>query len=284
MTGVQADLAAAVEIGQKAVDATAEEDPRRATYLFNLGLTLEQRFAQTEVQLDYDAPVAALAAASGLESAVPSTRINAARAAARLVAGPDTGRAADLLEAAVRMLSEMPPRQLNRSDQQYALGSTAGLASDAAAAMALSGSGGAAPGRDQAIRALRLLESGRAVLLSQALDARDDLTDLREQHPGLAERFTVLRDRLDQPEAVVALSASGWSAPAGSAAQLTEYRRRLAGEFAETLARIRSLDGFASFGLPPAAGELLEQAAAGPIVTFNISSQHSDALLLTADA
>ena len=99
----------------------------------------------------------------------------------------------------MRLLPEVAPRQLERSDQQYAIGEFAGLAGDAAA-LALADPTGATSG-ERAARALRLLEAGRAVLLSQALDTRSDLTDLRHQHPGLAARFIELRDLLDQPSA-----------------------------------------------------------------------------------
>jgi hypothetical protein len=58
-------------------------------------------------------------------------------------------------------------------------------------------------------------------------------------------------------------------------------RRHVADDLTALLAQIRDLDGFQSFGLPPATGELLAQAKAGPVVTFNISSYRSDALILT---
>lgn len=61
-------------------------------------------------------------------------------------------------------------------------------------------------------------------------------------------------------------------------------RRLLARRLSETLAEIRGLDGFATFGLPPSTAELHTQAAEGPVITFNISQYRSDALLLTPDA
>ena len=137
------------------------------------------------------------------------------------------------------LLSEVAPRQLARTDQQYAIGGFAGLASDAAA-LALTDTPGPAPSEQQAAQALGLLKAGRAVLLSQALDARDDLTDLHRQHPELAQRFTSLRDQLDQP-ADIPQPVTG---PAGGTAMAADLRRaqqrhQLAEQFAETLAAIR---------------------------------------------
>ena len=52
--------------------------------------------------------------------------------------------------------------------------------------------------------------------------------------------------------------------PQPSPAATAQDRRQLAGELAAMLEQIRALDGFASFGLPPATGELLAQAASRP--------------------
>ena len=57
----------------------------------------------------------------------------------------------------------------------------------------------------------------------------------------------------------------------------------LAAELADILDRIRGLEGFESFALPPTVDELLAEAAHGPIVTFSVSSHRCDALVLTAE-
>ena len=62
-----------------------------------------------------------------------------------------------------------------------------------------------------------------------------------------------------------------------------DERRQLADELAATLTSIRAKDGFASFGLPPETGQLLDLAGPGPVVSFNISEYRCDALLLTKD-
>jgi hypothetical protein len=216
--------------------------------------------------------------AAGLSSASASSRIRAARAAAALCVEADPALAAGLLDRAVRLLPEVTARRLERGDQQYAISEFAGLASDAAA-MALAEPSGVSGEREAS--ALGLLEAGRAVLLSQALDTRSDMTDLRQKHPGLATILATLREQLDQPsDAVRQLIHPGDAAeiPLGQAA---ERRRDLARQLAEALAEIRALDGFASFGLPPTTAELLSQAAPGPVVTSNVTDHRSDALILT---
>ncbi|MGC0327681.1 tetratricopeptide (TPR) repeat protein [Streptomyces sp. SAI-170] len=266
LTGAPGDLDEAVRFGREAVRATVPADhPDAATRWNNLGLALGALHVRTEDPVVLAQAVAAHVAAWETPAAPPFVRIRAAQAAANLLAtAEDRESAADLLEAAVRLLPEVAPRRLERGDQQYTLSLFPGLAGDAAA-LALDRSGGTAA--ERAARALQLLESGRAVLLSQALNTRNDLTDLRRLRPGLAERFTRLRDLLDQP-------APGGPGPA-------EERHRLAQEFAATLAQIRADEEFRRFGLPPAVDELLDQAQDGPVVVFNVSRHRSDALLLT---
>ena len=186
---------------------------------------------------------------------------------------------------AVRLLPEVATRRLERSDQQYALGGFAGLAADAAA-LVLADPDASTSGTNRAQRALGLLEAGRAVLLSQALDTRSDLTDLRRLQPLLAAQFVQLRDKLDQPPDDAAARNSqtdGASTPARSASQPVTNRRQLADRLAAVLEQIRALDGFASFGRPPALSDLLADATDGPVIAFSISAYRSDALLLTAN-
>ena len=58
-------------------------------------------------------------------------------------------------------------------------------------------------------------------------------------------------------------------------------RRQADAEFTQLLARIRSLEGFAAFALPPSARQLEAEAEQGPVVVFNVSAHRSDAILLT---
>ncbi|GAX51752.1 hypothetical protein [Streptomyces olivochromogenes] len=112
--------------------------------------------------------------------APPWVRLQTAHAAAGLLADTAPGRAADLMETAVRLLPQVAPRRLGRADRQQALRGLTSLPHDAAAL--------AVPEPERAMRALRLLEAGRAVPLSQALETRDDLSDLRRSHPSRAPR------------------------------------------------------------------------------------------------
>jgi hypothetical protein len=282
--GDVADLAAAIEAGYAAVGSTPVGHPDQARYLMSTATTLLARSGISGVPDDVQAVVDMFAQAAEHAAAPPSTRISAARAAGVLAAESQPGRSAELLGMAVGLLPEVAPRQLERSDQQHGLGGFAGLSGDAAA---LTLAAGAARGDTQcAARALGLLETGRAVLLSQALDTRSDLTDLRQHHPELAARFTDLRDQLDAParQPAPASETAPDAGPAMDSPQaLARDRHHLAADLNAVLEQIRDLGGFESFALPPAASELQAQAGPGPVVTFSVSTYRSDALLLTED-
>ncbi|SOE32592.1 Tetratricopeptide repeat-containing protein [Streptomyces sp. OK228] len=281
-TGSAMDLDDAVAAGQASLDTMHPEHPERADYLFNLGKTLQNRYERTRSRHDFDRALAANLEASRADGARPSMRIRAARAAASLAERSDPDLAANLLAEAVRLLPEVADRRLSRGDQQYAMAEWSGLVGDAAALTLAARAGVPA---DRPVRALQLLETGRGVLFSQALDTRSDLADLRQSHPDLADLFEELRDRLDQPLETMPPPADpmGEVTIAMHAVDAEEHRRCLVGELKTTLDRIRTQEGFADFARPPAVDELLAQAAFGPVVSFNVSHDRSDALLLTSD-
>jgi len=260
LTRSAADLDAAIENLQTAFDHAPADEPGRAGDLYALGGLLAERAGPG----DRGASVEAFRAASAVETAAPSVRIIAATRAAEMTRPSDPGQAAASLEAAIRLLPEVAPRLLQRSDQQHALETVSGLAGQAAELILADHS---EPETERAERALSLLEAGRGVLLSQALETADDLTELRGQHPELAARFEHLRDQLDQPA----------DDPAASARQ----RYRLVNDLNATLLQIRAQEGFSSFGMPPSTGELIAEAAQGPVVVFTTGRDLGYALLLT---
>jgi tetratricopeptide (TPR) repeat protein len=280
-TGNRDDLDAAIGALRAAADGTPEEQAERAGHLTSLGAALRTRFEWTGAEADRTAAVAAFTAAASQQAAAPMERIRAGSTAAWLLARSAPDRAVGLFEAAVALLPELSLRSLSRRDQQQKLAKIGGLAADAAAA-ALADAVTHPGERERAVRALRLLEAGRAVLISQALETRDDLSELRARHPGLAQRFGELRDRLDRAQDRVP-AATKTVAGAGQAVLLAVAgRRRLVGDLAAILDEIRAEDGFGSFGKPPPVAELIAEAAAGPIVVCNAGSSRYDALLVTA--
>lgn len=278
-TAQPTDLDEAVDAGHRSIALISAGNPERSKFLANLADALRERHRRTGAAEDGSAAVAVEIEASAVDTAPAWQRVDMARsAAAALVESGDLPRAADLLDEAVRLLPEVSPRRLHRGDQQYALGGRSGLAGEAAA-LALADTRLAEP--ERARKALSLLETGRAVLISQTLDGRNDLSELRRQDPELAARFVELRDQLDRqwepglPAPAAELGADPAVADVGG-----RDRHELATEFASTLDRIRELDGLASFGQPPDTDNLLAAARQGPVVVLNVSAYGNDALLV----
>lgn len=280
-----ADLDGAIRTAYQAIAITPAGHIWRANALLNLALTLQSRFELTGLPTDRDAALASAVQAGEAAATWSSVRFRA-RALTGTIAGDDPVLAARALADAVLLLPEIVPRHLARGDRQHLIGSFGGIAGAAASAALADPS---VPEAERPARALALLEASRAVLLSQALDTRDDLTDLRGRHSDLAARFTGLRERLDQSDPGqpgTGQPGTGEFQPDETLAALGTQaagRERLEREFAKALAEIRALDGFAHFGLPPSFEELLAEAASGPVVTLTVSARGGGALLLTRD-
>jgi tetratricopeptide (TPR) repeat protein len=175
------DLAEALEWLHAAVEACQEHDPKCAQYLFNLGLALKTRFAITGSSEDFHAAITAWQQATKIKAASAEVRATAAQQWGALAASASKRDLALGGHAeAVALLPLLGWRGLDRNDQLHQLGRWADLASDAAACAILAG---------QRQRAVELLEQGRTVLWSQALETRTDLTALEQADPTLATRI-----------------------------------------------------------------------------------------------
>lgn len=205
------------------------------------------------------------------EAAAADVRLRAARTYGEASAA--SGRDSDALEGyahAVDLLGQVAPRGLARTAQEERLGLTFGLASDAAAMALRAG---------DPDRALALLEQGRGVLLSQQLDARSDLSRLRDLDPALAAEFERVRDALSADGLFLA-GNDAIGAP-GTASRATA-RHSLARQWDALVARVRELPGMAGFLRSPSVAELRAAAGSGPVVVINVSRYRSDAILVTS--
>ncbi|KOG06805.1 CHAT domain-containing protein [Streptomyces viridochromogenes] len=266
------DLDEAVDTGREALDVASADHPLRPGTLLVTAAALRSRFTRGKASADKEEALRLLTEVVRSAAAPPSLRIQGARLGALLSDNADPALEAELLETGILLLPELASHRMSRTDQQYAIASVAEFA-DSAAAAALADTTRPLPERAQ--RALSLLEAGRAVLLGQTLDARGALAELRRVHPELAARFAELRESLDRDIEPLQARDAGLDTP--------DDRVDTAAEMTALLDRIRALDGFADFALPPTADELRSDAGQGPIVTFVLHDRHSHALLLTAD-
>lgn len=181
--------------------------------------------------------------------------------------------AADILEEAVQLLPTACPRLMSDTDKQAYLQQLYGLGSSAAAACL---NAGRSPSH-----ALEVLEAGRGVVASLLLDIRSDLSDLRQEHPDLAERFEMLGEMLNFKSNV----GKDWGVPTEAEdlhPDSSQASRRIClhKEFDELVQAIRNQAGFSKFLLPLSADEMMAAAHAGPIVIINISHIRCDAIIV----
>lgn len=144
------------------------------------------------------------------------------------------------------------------------------LASDAAAAAIEAG---------QLDTAVEFLEQGRTILWSEMRNFRPPLEQLHDVNPEYADELRDLTSQLEHQ----ATSFEGTSTPNESPIPLEvrQKKYRILSERVDNLiARIRKLEGFASF-LGVASFQTLRAAASeGPVIIINISQYRSDAIIV----
>lgn len=278
-----ADLDEAVRLAHRATESVSPADPQRADHWLNLALALHDRYryehrrgrgrAKADRELDW-ALDAAREAANHDVADVP-IRIRAGLAWGDIAAS--TGRHAEAVTAfagVIELLPRVASRELRREDQEDRLGQWTGIAANAAACALAAG---------QEDTALVLLEQGRGVLLSRALDARADLTRLHAVNPALAEEFEELRGALDTRYDLSATFSEVLELDGPADDRTRRVRRAQTERWDDLFTRIRAEPGFAEFAGTPSLDRILAQGADGPVVYLNVSEHRSDAIIVRQD-
>ncbi|WP_439655946.1 CHAT domain-containing protein [Lentzea sp. HUAS TT2] len=265
------DLDQSIAALQRATEVASAESPEQATYLYNLGRNLRVRGELTGRRSDLDSAEACLDRASALATAPVSVRIRAARDRGALAAAAGHfARATDSYATAVRLLPRLAGNGMNRTMVVNRLTEWSGLAPEAAACAINAG----------AIElAVQLLEQGRGVLWTQVLNSRDDLSQLSDVAPALATRLAAVRDELARHSRATSVATDPTVLEHTTSADV-DRRRRLAREWDDLVAQVRTLRGFEDFLAAPRIESLLAAATDGPIVIVNVSRFRCDALIL----
>jgi len=272
-----ADLDAAIDAARQAVAVTPPGHPNLAGYLSNLGTALLARFERTGNNADRDAMIGYWQQASQVPTGAAGLRLAAAGSWADAAAS--AGRiheAADGYQVAVGLLSTVAWHGLSRATREEQLAQWAGLTADAAGCAILD---------SRPELAVELLEQGRSVLWTQALNLRSDLTRLAAAAPELASRLEAARAILDSRMPTLPQSAGDSAPPADSAqyqADDVDVRRHAARNWDDILAQIRTIPGFEHFLAAIPYPELAAAAASGPVVIVNVSRYGGHALIVAA--
>ncbi|QXV57811.1 CHAT domain-containing protein [Amycolatopsis sp. TNS106] len=272
--GDDADAAESIESARRAIDSMTAGDPRVAVAWVTLGRLHERR--RVEGRRDVDAAVAAYRTAVESPAAAPTYRAAAARLwAETAVRHRDWTSATEAFGVAVALLPHVAWHGIERDARERRLTMWEGLARVAAAAALEAGDPG---------RAVELLEQGRSVLWSQALQTRDDLSMLRERDRALHDRLRAVAAKLaattapDIPEA--AATTDPWSDPSQ---RMQSDRIKLAEDWDRLLAEARALPGLEYLLRIPPLATLREGLPAGPVVLLNVDEARCDALIVHED-
>lgn len=257
------DLDKAISRLGRALAQARGNDPNVGLAQLHLGHLLNERAGLPAGESHRAAAQEAFAKAAAAPGLGAAFRLNAQFSLARSLDGQGRHReACDAYEAAIDQIPRLVPRDLGRVDAEQQLEHLQFLSVDAAAC---------ALKTDDPARALRFLEQGRGILLSQLLELRPDLRELRLHAPELADRFDAARQRL------------GTARPTADGPQNWEHRRAAARDWDALLTRIRALPGFTDFLAAPALPDLLGAATDGPVVVVNVGEHRADALLIRTD-
>ncbi|RSM01307.1 hypothetical protein CEP52_008573 [Fusarium oligoseptatum] len=146
----------------------------------------------------------------------------------------------------------------------------AGLASGAAAVALRAG--------ESPYTALRLLESGRGIMINSLLGLRSDVDELRRDHPEEAEQYLKLRNQVDSVRPGLSHPAAAWLP-----VHQPDYRHGAAQALEKAIQDIRTLSGFESFLEGPSEEDMKAAATEGPIIVINVSKYGCDAIIIKTD-
>jgi len=186
-------------------------------------------------------------------------------------------RAAKYLDEIIPLLPDIIPPSRTRDDSQHILRHLYDIAPIAATVYL---NVGRSP-----LEALEALESFRGIIANVQVDAKSDVSMLKDHHPHLWNEYTKCRDELSLFSLIEMRSLDSGS----SVEELASYnaagarRQQLFQKLQDLHAEIRNCAGFEKFLLPPRGKDITALADEGPLVCLNINNYMSHAFLVTTD-
>ncbi|EGU86245.1 hypothetical protein FOXB_03237, partial [Fusarium oxysporum f. sp. conglutinans Fo5176] len=247
------DLEEAIETARRAVDSTPDDHPNLAAWLNNAGIFFERLYEQTGKMRDLGKASAYLLQAWSCLNAVPFHRVTAAAKCLGITLYRTESTKASILGERYSIFFLQSIHEL---------------------LIAMISSSLFQPNR--LTEALECLEQGRAIIMSQLLDDRGDLSSLRHDHLQLANRYQSLVDEVNAP--------TRQTTPGVVEALLRKRRQEAAAELDMCLKEIRCVPGHERFMLGQTVTEMQECITEGSIVVINITDFRSDAIIVSSNS
>ena len=272
------DLDVAVVFATMAADATPIGNQFFSQTHYDLGAVLMRRLLLQPTGQDAHHAREAFTSAAQCVTSPLLWRVRGARMWARVAANSgDWIEAVRAYETAIELLGRLVPNWLARTDQERLLEEASGIGCEAAAACLNAGN---------VEKAVELFESGRGVLLRNALGLRPDVALLEDTAPAMAnefERLGRLVERGGSADGLVDALRKTMTDPRAVTELRVRQRQDAARQLDELVADIRRLPGLGEFLSQKAVMDLLPGPDDGQVVLVNVCAYRSDALILFSD-
>ncbi|KIM87777.1 hypothetical protein PILCRDRAFT_3527 [Piloderma croceum F 1598] len=273
-SGAREDLDQAISAYYEALDQLVSGQPPICSTSANLGRALMLAYDSSHDSEYLETAMARFRVAVTCEFAPTHERFKAAKLWASQADKSSHASALDAYQTAIELLPRLAMLALDLKSRREALTSgTDGLARNAAACAIRSG---------QSDKAVELLEEGRAVFWSQALQLRTPMDDLRDVKPELEKELKRISLALETGSLRdESMGPSDAAQKEMSMEQEAIHFRRLNDEWVATVEKVRQLNGFQDFMRPSRLSSLQAATKDGPLVILNTSISGSDALIMT---
>ncbi|PPQ92057.1 hypothetical protein CVT25_007488, partial [Psilocybe cyanescens] len=275
--GERNDLDEAISLHRQALKLRLPPHPKRSTSLNDLANALWAQFNQGGKQHDLDEAMSFFSASTHYLFQPPSQRLNFAKTWIRLAVQSQHSSAIHAYETALQALPQLAALSLDVQSRQNALTTgTDGLARDASIYAILSGN---------LDKAIEFLESGRAIFWSQVLSLRSPFHQLRNIEPNgpeLADRLQDIANELENGSHRDATAKLLDNRKKLTIDQEASRLNRLNEEWEQNILKVRELDGFQDFLLPPRLSSLKLAASKHPVVFLIENDVRSHCLIMTS--
>jgi tetratricopeptide (TPR) repeat protein len=269
--GDLSDINMSISVRENAVQLTPDGHPLKPSLLSSLGVSLLLRFQHHGDLSDIKMAGKVFEKAGKSAMGSFSIRFHACSLWAKYCQLYDHHSLLDAYNLAFHLLPTMAWLGLSIADRQHFLRNVGPMVDEAVSA---------AIDANKLETAIEWMEQGHSVIWGQFVQLRTPTDTLRQHHPNLADRFTLLSKKLE------GASTSDYYEGASNAPQhqtvstISQNYHELAEERDRLLQHIRGLDGFHQFLLPHTFSQLKMAACNGPVISINVSKLRCNALIL----
>lgn len=180
---------------------------------------------------------------------------------------------AGLTDDIIQTIPEITPHISARADLEYSLRNVSGVGGLITSVLLKV--------KRSPIDALQALESCRGLIAGQMMDERWDTSTLKKDHPQLWVRYTDCQNRISELVSEGKMVSS--IGDRRSHVEISNDRLQCHKQLTDLRNEIRQCPGFEGFLLDLTETDIRKMAHEGPLVSFNVSTLSSEALLITTN-